>query len=89
MRKQIPELLQQGPNPKQNGPRAGYNRLIVRQVSINRWELVVQEMRGDDVYYKHHNQVVGEQTFVQTIRDIATKYRIHKENYVYITTEDR
>lgn len=88
MQDTIDNLLQHGPNPKNNGSRAGYNRLIITQISSKRWTILVQEMRGVEVYYNHHKQTVGDQTFVQTVRDIATKYRIHKENYEYIQTED-
>ena len=83
----IPELLQGGRNAKQNGDQAGYNTLIVKEVG-NSYMLIVNEMRGSELYYKHHSQKVGDQQLVQTVRDLGTRFRIHKENYDYITSED-
>jgi len=81
----VPALLQGGRNAKQNGDRAGYNALIVFEVG-NSFMVIVNEMRGSELYYEHHRQKIGEQEFVQTVRDLGTRYRIHKENYDYITS---
>lgn len=86
MKHTIDSLLQNGPNPKQNGSRAGYHQLKILEIDNNRWELIVNEMRGEEVYHQHHKQLIGDQLFVQTVRDLGTKYRIHKENYEYFTS---
>ena len=83
----IPALLQGGRNAKQNGSRAGYTTLTVKEVG-NSYMLIVNEMRGSELYYEHHKQKVGDQQFIQTVRDLGTKFRIHRENYEYITAED-
>ena len=62
---------------------------MTTELSPTRWEIVVKEMQGDKPYYRQHQQKVGDQSFVHTVRDIATKYRIHKDNYEYIKAEDR
>lgn len=76
----IPNLLQKGINPH-TGTYSTYYRLTINLMN-NKATLIVHQMRGEEVYYKQHEQQVGDQTFVQTVRDLGTKYRINKENYV-------
>lgn len=80
-------LLQDGINARRpNQPLARFNKLVITQMSglpNARFMLQVIEMRGVEQYYKHYTNMVGDQTFVQSVRDLGTRYRIHKDNYEY------
>lgn len=84
----IQDLLQSGVNNRSpSQPRARYHMLYIKQTKglpNARFELRVKEMYGNTVYYNHHFTIVGDQTFVQVVRQLGTQYRIHRDNYEYI-----
>lgn len=93
-RKAIEELLQKGHNPAATKSKlANYNLLyiteMIKENADARFLLRVYSMRGDEIFYKHANVMCGDQTFIQTVRDLGTRFRIHKDNHRYIMEYDR
>ena len=88
LNEQIEAVLQGGHNPKLGGSQATYHRLHVEISEVwRRYIITVEEMRGDELYYRQHKQMVGQESFIGTIRDLARQYDIHRENYEVITTK--
>ena len=81
----IKGLLQKGINPK--SPRARYNVLYVTELKRSdappRFLLRVYEIANQQLYYKHKNLYVGDQDFVTAVRELATTYRVHQDNFSY------
>ena len=78
----ISSCLQSGTNPYRSAM-SSYSSLSVTHLGNQRYELQPLDMRGSDIHYKYLKQTVGAQTLVSTIKVLAAKYRIHKENYTY------
>ena len=79
----LPQTLQKGINPF-NSRGSTYYKLFIT-LNNNSALLEVCQMRDEDIFYKQHSQKVNDQVFVQTVRDLGTRYRIHQENYEIIT----
>lgn len=82
----IQGCLQQGINPNRS-PMSSYNHVEIRQIGENRFTLRVQQRRGQEVLYSYAPISVGDQTFVSSLKQLAVKHRIHKDNYDFQTKD--
>jgi len=82
----IEACLQQGINPYRS-PMSTFHHVVVTQIGDNRFTLRVQQRRGKEVLYSYAPVAVGDQTFVSSLKQLATKHRIHRDNYDFKTTD--